>query len=165
MQQGSQIAASSIYNRGARPHARATTTALQFDGIVPEFSSTMAELFSLTGLYILLGVLGGLAVLGAVVWAARRATGQHGSANEAGDEKREGLLSEDAVVIAVADSGDAQLCAICKGRLEGPCGRLRPCGHLYHAECIDLWLERKRICPLCRAGVVALRTETVDAMV
>jgi hypothetical protein len=109
----------SIYNCRARPHTRATAAALQFDAIEPGMNATMAELFSLTSLYILLG---GLAVLGAVVWAARRATGQHGSANEARRAAEQGTTRS-------------------KGRLEGPCRRLRPCGHLYHA---DLWLERKR---------------------
>ncbi|KAK3165820.1 hypothetical protein QOZ80_1AG0038210 [Eleusine coracana subsp. coracana] len=149
----------------------------------------MAELFGLTSLYIVLGVLAGVAVLGAILWATcctaeRHDSGSSGASREVvvhGDGKREGLLNKDAVVIAVPppgqppeaavdNSSDAALCAICKGRLmgagvEGPCRRLRPCGHVYHAECIDLWLQRKWICPLCRAGVVVSRTETIDAMV
>ncbi|OEL19833.1 hypothetical protein BAE44_0019152 [Dichanthelium oligosanthes] len=67
------------------------------------------------------------------------------------------------------NGGDVELCAICKARLAeagwGPCRRLRPCGHVFHADCIDLWLQRKWICPVCRAGVVVSRTEIVDAMV
>ncbi|KAK3162323.1 hypothetical protein QOZ80_1BG0088200 [Eleusine coracana subsp. coracana] len=154
----------------------------------------MAELFGLTSLYIVLGVLAGVALLGAILWAACCTAERHDSGGGAssevvvhGDGKREGLLNKDAVVIAVVpppggqqgqspeaavdnSSSDAALCAICKGRLmgqgvEGPCRRLRPCGHVYHAECIDLWLQRKWICPLCRAGVVVSRTETIDAMV
>lgn len=155
----------------------------------------MADLFGLTSLYILLGVLGAVAVLGAIIWVACCADDGNDAGSGAteavvpGDAKRQGLLNKDAVVITVPPGGqqgqqapaaaaavdnnnsdDAALCAICKGRLmgpgvEGPSRRLRPCGHVYHAECIDLWLERKRICPLCRAGVIVPLTETIDAMV
>jgi len=35
---------------------------------------------------------------------------------------------------------------------------LAGCGHWYHAECIDEWLGRHNLCPVCRApGVDELR--------
>ncbi|XP_062205544.1 probable E3 ubiquitin-protein ligase ATL44 [Phragmites australis] len=136
----------------------------------------MTEPWCPTDSRILLGVLAGLAVIGAFFWALRRA--QHGAdgAVSAAGGKHEGLLNKDVVAAPAGgqapepDSGDVPLCAICKARLAdaagwGPCRRLRPCGHVYHAECIGMWLERKWICPVCRAGVVASRTEIIDAMV
>ena len=27
------------------------------------------------------------------------------------------------------------------------------CGHLFHSECIDVWLQRQRLCPLCKGNV------------
>ncbi|CAO2166855.1 unnamed protein product [Urochloa humidicola] len=105
--------------------------------------------------------------------------------------KHEGLLNKrkDEVVVAVpqpvggggfqqrgpdpdaagdGEGGEAELCAICKARLAegwGGCRRLRPCGHAYHADCIGLWLQRRWICPVCRASVAVSPTEIMDAMV
>nr|XP_051201959.1 E3 ubiquitin-protein ligase Os03g0188200-like [Lolium perenne] len=44
------------------------------------------------------------------------------------------------------------LCAVClEDVLEGEMVRqLPPCRHLFHVECIDLWLRTRRTCPLCR---------------
>ncbi|KAJ1285991.1 hypothetical protein BS78_03G319900 [Paspalum vaginatum] len=134
-----------------------------------------AALLSLTSLYIFLGVLAALAVLCAIVWAVRRC--QDGRAKEGGVSsatggKQEGLLTkksnEAVVVVDVPQLGggpeppstgavEVELCAICKAPLAdtgwGGRRRLRPCGHVYHADCVDLWLQRKRICPVCRTPV------------
>mgnify|MGYP001040300501 CR=1 FL=1 len=32
---------------------------------------------------------------------------------------------------------------------------LLPCMHAYHHDCISKWLDRKRLCPLCKARVTA----------
>ena len=65
--------------------------------------------------------------------------------------------------------GDVELCAICKARLAeagwGGRRRLRPCGHVYHTDCISLWLQRRWTCPVCRADVLVSATEIMDAMV
>ncbi|KAL6614266.1 hypothetical protein ACP70R_036536 [Stipagrostis hirtigluma subsp. patula] len=132
----------------------------------------MAELLSLTSLYILLGVLAAVAIICVVFWAVRRAAGRRGvdgaKGGGGGDRKQEGLLNKDVVGGKTPEpsKGEVQPCPICKARLDGGrCRRLRPCGHVYHAECIDLWLQRKWICPVCRAGVQMSRTEIIDAMV
>ena len=26
---------------------------------------------------------------------------------------------------------------------------LLPCSHIYHSKCLHMWIEKKRICPLC----------------
>jgi len=31
--------------------------------------------------------------------------------------------------------------------------RLPKCGHMYHAECIDTWLDKNNICPVCRVNL------------
>ncbi|XP_073002142.1 RING-H2 finger protein ATL56-like [Typha latifolia] len=46
-------------------------------------------------------------------------------------------------------------CAVC---LEGICQKERfrklpSCGHVFHAACVDRWLVRSPVCPICRTGV------------
>ncbi|RLN08572.1 RING-H2 finger protein ATL5H [Panicum miliaceum] len=55
---------------------------------------------------------------------------------------------------AAAGAGWAQ-CAICLAVVrDGETVRLLPaCGHLFHVECIDLWLRSHATCPLCRRDV------------
>ncbi|CAL4953885.1 unnamed protein product [Urochloa decumbens] len=147
----------------------------------------------------LIGVIAGVAVLCAVIWAVCRCCcrrdgakkeGGGGGAVSSAAGKHEGLLnkSKDAVAIAVPQpeggggfqqggppeeqgdgEGEAEVCAICKARLAeegwGGCRRLRPCGHAYHAVCIGLWLQRRWVCPVCRASVAVSPTEIMEAMV
>ena len=42
-------------------------------------------------------------------------------------------------------------CPICLGPYEtGDSVRHLHCNHAFHAECVDMWLEKKSICPLCK---------------
>lgn len=42
-------------------------------------------------------------------------------------------------------------CAICLGCYEqGDAVRHLACSHAFHAECVDVWLERKSLCPICK---------------
>ncbi|CAM0910407.1 unnamed protein product [Alopecurus aequalis] len=52
-------------------------------------------------------------------------------------------------------SGDGAQCSVCLGTvLAGEMVRMLPlCKHLYHVECIDMWLASHDTCPLCRAEV------------
>lgn len=61
-----------------------------------------------------------------------------------------------------AGAGWAQ-CAICLALVrDGETVRLLPaCGHLFHVECIDLWLRSHATCPLCRRDVVEAPAEKV----
>lgn len=45
-------------------------------------------------------------------------------------------------------------CAVCLEifRVGDKCRLLPFCKHSFHAECVDLWLLRTPICPICRAG-------------
>ncbi|XP_062227636.1 RING-H2 finger protein ATL39-like [Phragmites australis] len=51
--------------------------------------------------------------------------------------------------------GDAAQCSVCLGTVQvGEMVRRLPmCKHLYHVECIDMWLASHTTCPLCRADV------------
>uniref|UniRef100_A0ACD5WU77 Uncharacterized protein n=1 Tax=Avena sativa TaxID=4498 RepID=A0ACD5WU77_AVESA len=51
--------------------------------------------------------------------------------------------------------GDGAQCSVCLGTVQaGEMVRTLPlCKHLYHVECIDMWLASHDTCPLCRAEV------------
>ncbi|CAI9089271.1 OLC1v1023818C1 [Oldenlandia corymbosa var. corymbosa] len=46
-------------------------------------------------------------------------------------------------------------CSVCLSLLEdGEIARKLPnCGHVFHSECIDTWLNSQSTCPICRTGV------------
>lgn len=45
------------------------------------------------------------------------------------------------------------LCVICCCEYEvGEPIKLLPCLHMYHQGCIDAWLERSHVCPVCQVG-------------
>ncbi|CAO2037891.1 unnamed protein product [Urochloa humidicola] len=52
-------------------------------------------------------------------------------------------------------SGRCSLCAVCLEDVEAGemVRRLPACGHLFHVECIDMWLHSHVTCPLCRCQV------------
>ncbi|KAF0902921.1 hypothetical protein E2562_019858 [Oryza meyeriana var. granulata] len=51
--------------------------------------------------------------------------------------------------------GEGAQCSVCLGAVQaGEMVRLLPaCKHLYHVECIDMWLASHATCPLCRTEV------------
>ncbi|GJP45165.1 hypothetical protein CLOM_g4574 [Closterium sp. NIES-68] len=67
-------------------------------------------------------------------------------------------------VVVTLDEDNACLreCAVCLGDYdEGERIKLLPpCGHRFHADCIDLWLSSKSTCPICRKD---LRPDSVAA--
>ncbi|GJM98256.1 hypothetical protein PR202_ga15246 [Eleusine coracana subsp. coracana] len=50
---------------------------------------------------------------------------------------------------------DGAQCSVCIGTLQvGEMVRQLPtCKHLYHVECIDMWLASHTTCPVCRSNV------------
>ncbi|GJM98255.1 hypothetical protein PR202_ga15245 [Eleusine coracana subsp. coracana] len=50
---------------------------------------------------------------------------------------------------------DGTHCSVCLGTVKpGEKVRLLPlCKHLYHVECIDMWLASHTTCPLCRSDI------------
>lgn len=53
---------------------------------------------------------------------------------------------------AVLDSGSHPSCAICLENLLDDSNPL-PCGHVYHAACLNQWLKKCTTCPICRTVV------------
>lgn len=46
------------------------------------------------------------------------------------------------------------ICAICLTDYEsGEYIRILPCGHFFHPKCVDVWLETRNACPMCKSAV------------
>eukprot|EP01090_Pellita_catalonica_P016456 TRINITY_DN4704_c0_g1_i1.p2 TRINITY_DN4704_c0_g1~~TRINITY_DN4704_c0_g1_i1.p2 ORF type:complete len:296 (+),score=61.59 TRINITY_DN4704_c0_g1_i1:101-889(+) len=54
---------------------------------------------------------------------------------------------------------DGDLCLICQMEYEtGEEITNLPCRHYYHSKCIKLWLEQKKVCPMCNHRLDAIDT-------
>ncbi|CAN0112020.1 unnamed protein product, partial [Heterosigma akashiwo] len=52
---------------------------------------------------------------------------------------------------AAAAARPGQTCSVCLGEYaRGETLTLLGCGHHFHADCLDEWLRRRRVCPLCK---------------
>jgi hypothetical protein len=53
------------------------------------------------------------------------------------------------------ESGSGELCSVCLEDLAGGemVRRLPACEHLFHVECIDMWLHSHTTCPVCRCDL------------
>nr|GMD26561.1 E3 ubiquitin-protein ligase CIP8-like [Ipomoea batatas] len=46
---------------------------------------------------------------------------------------------------------ETEVCAVCLDEMEGGSeGTMLPCKHIFHGRCIDAWLVKANLCPLCR---------------
>ncbi|KAL2328534.1 hypothetical protein Fmac_021961 [Flemingia macrophylla] len=61
----------------------------------------------------------------------------------------------------VAHRGEAAECAICLEEAgEGEAVKVIPyCGHVFHPQCIDTWLESHVSCPVCRCSHLCVAAE------
>ncbi|EEA06379.1 zinc finger, C3HC4 type domain-containing protein [Cryptosporidium muris RN66] len=60
----------------------------------------------------------------------------------------------DSSITSTPTSSSYSCCVICLNYiLENEYVRHLPCGHLYHSICIDQWVERRCVCPLCNADL------------
>ncbi|KAG7389895.1 hypothetical protein PHYBOEH_007200 [Phytophthora boehmeriae] len=48
---------------------------------------------------------------------------------------------------------DSSECTICSGDLADDQTLRLPCGHSYHSECVHVWLNLQRTCPVCRLQI------------
>ena len=71
--------------------------------------------------------------------------------------KFEGLTPEQlqALPLSTYEGGrEDPVCAVCMDDVEvGQRQRVLKCGHAYHQPCVDEWLLKKRVCPLCVQAV------------
>jgi len=52
-------------------------------------------------------------------------------------------------------------CSVCLSRVEdGESVKTLPCKHVYHPQCIDRWLERSTMCPVCKRDVLTGEHQT-----
>ncbi|XAR51850.1 hypothetical protein NMG60_11006612 [Bertholletia excelsa] len=51
-------------------------------------------------------------------------------------------------------------CAVCLENFKAgdKCRLLPLCRHSFHAECVDLWLQKTPVCPICRTGADSWRS-------
>ncbi|XP_062220995.1 E3 ubiquitin-protein ligase ATL23-like [Phragmites australis] len=93
-----------------------------------------------------------------VVWALRRGVIPRGAS--ARDEERvsaAGLSAEELSELPCHErkAGAGGECAVCLEAFQAGdrCQVLPRCGHGFHAQCVDPWLRKSRVCPICRAEV------------
>ena len=48
---------------------------------------------------------------------------------------------------------DVVVCAICLEAVPDHDARHLPCRHVFHWDCVRMWLRRQRTCPICRRGL------------
>ncbi len=53
-----------------------------------------------------------------------------------------------------SDSKEKEVCSICLCKMTEDRVRVNSCGHFFHMECINEWLARRRICPMCRTVLI-----------
>ena len=54
-------------------------------------------------------------------------------------------------VVITSDKDLLNECSICLSEFKGGDQmRVLDCGHYYHKDCVDNWLQRKNTCPKCR---------------
>jgi len=55
---------------------------------------------------------------------------------------------------------DEKACSICIEDYKEDDGlRILPCSHMFHAECIDMWLAKQTTCPLCKLDLLDLEED------
>lgn len=68
----------------------------------------------------------------------------------------EPLISMVTTVVGSTHSslGDDPICAVCLAEYAPEDQiRLLGCGHAYHKTCVDVWLFKRKSCPLCNANI------------
>lgn len=62
-----------------------------------------------------------------------------------------------------SQEGSCDSCAVCLNDFEeGDMLRRLPCNHSFHTACVDKWLTRNKVCPLCVQDVEVLTKQQAD---
>jgi len=59
---------------------------------------------------------------------------------------------EDINALPIVKSNKEDTCAICLENYTDEASEL-PCKHIFHTQCIHVWLKRRGICPVCRQPI------------
>eukprot|EP00477_Mikrocytos_mackini_P001259 GAHX01001345.1.p1 GENE.GAHX01001345.1~~GAHX01001345.1.p1 ORF type:complete len:429 (+),score=63.01 GAHX01001345.1:37-1287(+) len=65
--------------------------------------------------------------------------------------KREFEIRFEIIDLREEDEGENRECSICLDDVE--IGKIIPCGHFFHTNCLKKWLENGRNCPVCRDDI------------
>ena len=66
--------------------------------------------------------------------------------------------------LPVVPAPKSDTCSIClESYPKGTPVKRLPCGHYYHAGCVDKWLERDHRCPICRHDIADQNSEPTEA--
>eukprot|EP00419_Tripos_fusus_P044398 CAMPEP_0172820114 /NCGR_PEP_ID=MMETSP1075-20121228/15043_1 /TAXON_ID=2916 /ORGANISM="Ceratium fusus, Strain PA161109" /LENGTH=432 /DNA_ID=CAMNT_0013660737 /DNA_START=552 /DNA_END=1847 /DNA_ORIENTATION=+ len=102
-------------------------------------------------------------------WRRRSPNGARNAASSGFDSRRQQAVDIEAMerelancrprIIGNSETGEAEqdsnkICSVClAGFEEGEEVRSLPCNHNFHRSCIDTWLARSGMCPLCRSAL------------
>lgn len=86
------------------------------------------------------------------------AMGASGSGSGGTTEEERARIPVRAYARKASESENAN-CAVCLSSFaDGERVKTLPCEHAYHPECVDRWLERSTLCPVCKRDVTAHAT-------
>lgn len=118
----------------------------------------MAIVVSVVLLFVGIGILVLLHVC--IVGRFFRVLGAAGGPEQSSEAKSRGLSADDLEKLPCYDfkageKGSSPLdCAVCleSFNMGDRCRLLPVCKHSFHAQCVDSWLLRSPVCPICRAS-------------
>ena len=72
---------------------------------------------------------------------------------------------ESATYEEITTAGDCLICRENMSNVVTGCRKLRGCGHIFHVDCLRMWLQHQQSCPLCRAEIVLTASSTTSTSV
>ena len=72
---------------------------------------------------------------------------------------------ESATYEEITTAGDCLICRENMSNVVTGCRKLRGCNHIFHVDCLRMWLQHQQSCPLCRAEIVLTASVTTTTSV